>query len=371
MKLANWQREIAGLIQRVEAPFDRLKYRLGPRLTGVDPYMIIPYLGFGSQEFVDLKGRVIEDKGILPSKETDRFWHNIINMYRRFESDEIPFARVRVQFQDNEQVAVADEEGFFGVRLDTNGTSPANDGWQDVHLELLEPKNPHGRKIEAKGQALIVSSKAEFGVISDIDDTVIHTGVTSRIRLAYTILFKNARTRLPLRGVSDFYCALQAGCNGGITNPLFYVSSSPWNMYDLFREFFHLNGIPIGPVFLRDWGFERGSILAINNRDFKIGAIRNILNAYPELKFILIGDSGEQDPEIYADIIRSNPQRMLAAYIRSVKQDERRYGEICALAAEVESAGSAMILAEDTQEMSEHAVQQGWIGSAPASQPAQ
>jgi phosphatidate phosphatase APP1 len=363
MKMEKLEREIANLVQRVEIPFDRLKYRIR---TGDSPYIIIPYLGFGSQDFVKLKGRVVEDKGIMPAKESDRFWHNLINMYRRFESDEVPFAKVLVRFQGNEKEVVANEEGFFGVRLDASSGTRLNEGWQEAHFELLEPINPQAGKVQAIGQALIVSQNADFGVISDIDDTVVHTGVTSRLRLAYTILFKNARTRLPLEGVAKYYRALQAGSKREVANPLFYVSSSPWNMYGLFREFFQLNGIPAGPIFLRDWGFEKGSMFAVSNREFKLNAIGDILNAFPEMRFILIGDSGEKDPEIYAEVIRSHPQRILAAYIRSVRRDERRFGEIRSLAARVEIMGSAMILAEDTRGMSEHAAEQGWISSAPA-----
>lgn len=366
MKNPMWQRVLAGLFQVAEVPFDWLKYRLGPRLTGEESYLIIPYLGFGGRDFVYLKGRVLADKGILPSNETDRFWHNLKNMYRRFESDEIPYAKVRVNFQGIEQTAIADEEGYFTIRIDTGVDSRVNNGWQKIHLELLEPENIQNRKAEADGQVLIVSSRASFGVISDIDDTVIYTGVTNRLKLGYTVFFNNARTRLPLRGVADFYRALQDGKDAGITNPLFYVSSSPWNMYDLFQEFFHLNNIPPGPIFLRDWGFDEDSIFAPRNREFKIGIIQRILNAYPELKFILVGDSGQQDAEIYLDIIRAHPGRILAAYIRSVKQDERRYREIHVLAAAAAAAGSAIILAEDTEDMAEHAGLQGWISSPPA-----
>lgn len=371
MKKGNLQRSIASLIQRVEQPFDRLKYGLGSRLARAAPYMIIPYLGYGSRNFVKLKGRVIEDKGITPAKDTDRFWHNMLNMYRRFESDEVPHAKVMVNFNGLSQEVVADEEGYLEVNLDIGSSSMEKTGWQSIELELLDPIIPRDGKIRTEGQVLIVPSNAGFGVISDIDDTVVHTGVTSRLRLVYTIMFKNARTRLPLEGVAGFYRALQTGGKSGGSNPLFYVSSSPWNMYDLFREFFQLNRIPAGPMFLRDWGFERGSMIAVNNHDYKLGAISQLLDSYPDLKFILIGDSGEQDPEIYTEVILGRPQRILAAYIRSVKRDERRYGEIRALAAQVESAGSTMILAENTLRMSEHAAEHGWISSSPTFQPAQ
>jgi len=360
----DWQRAVTHLTHRLEESIDRIKYR---QVNGTRPLKIIPYLGFGSAEFIDLKGRVLEDSGIEPSRETDRIWNNLLNMYRRFESDEVPCARIVARFQHFEQEIIADEEGFFEVNFHFEQPSSSEESWQSVELELLEPKASSGEKVRTLGQVLIVSPQAEFGVISDIDDTVVHTGVTSRLKMVLTVLLKNARTRLPLRGVANFYNALQQGSEGEGGNPLFYVSSSPWNMYDLFREFFQINDIPLGPIFLRDWGFERQTLFAVKNRKYKLDSICNILDSFPDLKFILIGDSGEEDPEIYAQVIQSYPARILIAYIRCVKGDPQRRDEIHSIAELVDKAGSALVLVDDTHVMQEHAAQQGWISLSPAS----
>lgn len=353
----------------VERIFDWIKYRVGGYINTTAFLMIIPYIGYGSERFIDLKGRVLEDTGIKPSKETDRIWDNLLNMYRRFESDEVPHARVLARFQDIEQEFSADEEGFFEVTLHLETPLSHEFSWQKIDLELLEPLNPGNGRVKIEGQVMIVPPQAVFGVISDIDDTVVYTGVTSRLKLASTILLKNAYTRLPLKGVAGFYNALQQSSGDGNLNPLFYVSSSPWNMYDLFREFFQINKIPDGPIFLRDWGFERRSMLAVKNQKYKLDAIYNILDSFPELKFILIGDSGEEDPEIYAKVIQAYPQRILAVYIRDVKHAASRVEEIRKLADQVEGYGSVLVLAEDALVMAEHAAQQGWISSSAVSQP--
>ncbi|MGB7096093.1 MAG: phosphatase domain-containing protein [Anaerolineales bacterium] len=365
----DWQKKIARLAHTVEGIFDRIKYRVGARIHSANALMIMPYLGFGSARFIDLKGRVLEDSGIKPSKKTDRIWDNLLNMYRRFESDEVPNARVLASFEGIEQEITADEEGFFEVSIQLDKPLIAEFSWQKIDLELLEPRLSENGKVCAQGQAMIVSSQAEFGVISDIDDTVVYTGVTSRLKLASTVLLKNAYTRLPLKGVEKFYNALQQGVNSPGKNPLFYVSSSPWNMYGLFREFFKINNIPIGPIFLRDWGFERHSMLAVKNREYKLDAICNILESFPDLKFILIGDSGEEDPEIYSKVIQSFPSRILGVYIRDVKHDAKRVKEIRRLADRVESYGSMLVFAEDAEAMARHAAQQGWIVSSAVSQP--
>jgi phosphatidate phosphatase APP1 len=357
------------IVHFIERIFDSIKYRVGGRFQSDVSLIIIPYMGYGSGKFVEMKGRVLEDAGIRPSREADRPWDNLLNMYRRFESDEVPHARVLARFRGIEQDIRADEEGYFEVTFRLDDPVSLDTGWHQIQLELLEPQNPGNGRAVAEGQVLIVSPQAAYGVISDIDDTVVHTGVTSRLKLASTILLKNAYSRLPLKGVAEFYNALQQGGGDAGRNPLFYVSSSPWNMYDLFREFFQINEIPDGPIFLRDWGFEAQSMLAENNRKYKLGAIFTILEKFQELKFILIGDSGEEDPEIYTQVIQDYPQRILGVYIRDVKHDVKRIDEIGLLAKQVEKYGIEMVLAEDAHIMAAHAARQGWISLSPASQP--
>lgn len=360
---------IAKVVHSVERVFDWIKYRLIGSIQAGRSLVIVPYLGYGSDGFVKMKGRVLQDAGIRPSKETDRIWDNLLNMYRRFESDEIPHARLRARFQGEDKEFSANEEGFFDVSFQFEKPIQDGAGWTTILLELLDPLDQGNNPVVAKGRVMVVSPQARFGVISDIDDTVIHTGVTRRLKLAGTILLKNAYTRRPLKGAVDFYRALWRNGNKGSNNPLFYVSSSPWNMYDLFREFFQINNFPDGPVFLRDWGFERQSMLAVNNRDYKLEMINNILDSFPNLDFILIGDSGEEDPEIYTQIVQTYPQRILGVYIRAVRQDSKRAAEIEQLAIQVENSGSVLLLAENGFEMARHAAKSGWIDSGPVVQP--
>ncbi len=94
---------------------DRLKYRLDRR-SGDERIQIAAYRGYGTAEQLYLKGRVLEDKGIRTASDDDSIWDNLANMYRRFESDEIPGARVLARLGDVEQEVVANKEGFFEVR---------------------------------------------------------------------------------------------------------------------------------------------------------------------------------------------------------------------------------------------------------------
>jgi phosphatidate phosphatase APP1 len=367
--MANWKEVIAQIAVDAEEHFDLLKYRLRERLGGRDPIMILPFRGFGTQEKLYLKGRVLEDKGITSPEDNDSIWDNLVNMYKRFESDEIPYARVRVNFQDIEKIIETDEEGYFEVWIEPDQPLDPDKLWHSVYLELIKPDRDQYPPVKAKGQVMVPPAGARFGVISDIDDTVLKTDATHLLNMARTVFLGNARTRLPFPGVAAFYRALlqntqnsQRADRQKAFNPLFYVSSSPWNIYDLLSDFFHLQDIPLGPVlFLRDWGISEDDLIPSHHHSYKLGHIRKIMDLYQDLPFILIGDSGQEDPEIYAEVVDLYPERILAIYIRNVSRGLKRPEAIHKLAKQVAESGSSLILAEDTLPMAEHAAEHGWI----------
>lgn len=359
--LASWKKALSHILIEVEGRYDLLKYRLRERLGGRDPIQILPYRGFGTQQLLYLKGRVLEDKGIKAASERDSLWDNLANMYRRFNSKEIPYAQVSAVFQGIEERVIADEEGFFDVWIEPPESLPPDRLWHPVKLKLLEPQREGTGGVEAEGHVLIPPPSSEFGVISDIDDTVIYTNATNLFKMARTVFLGNARTRLPFKGAAAFYRGLMRGSAANALNPLFFISSSPWNIYDLLSDFFRLQDIPPGPLLLRDWGITEDEFLPTRHGSHKFKSIRRIMDLYSGLPFILVGDSGQEDPEIYQEVVGNYPGRILAVYIRNVSRGLGRAEEILALAEEVSKAGSTMLLAEDTSEFARHAVDHGWL----------
>jgi phosphatidate phosphatase APP1 len=118
--------------------------------------------------------------------------------------------------------------------------------------------------------------------------------------------------------------------------------------------------IPTGPLMLRDWDFGR---LTERHSTHKGAVIREIFDTYPELPFLLVGDSGQEDPEIYTALVRERPGRVKAVYIRNVRPDAARTERIQTLAREVAEAGSTLVLADDTLAVAQHAAMHGWIAS--------
>lgn len=346
-----------------EEAFDSLKGRM-VRAKGFDePVQVLPYRGYGTPERIWLRGRVLEQE-YDPAEADETIWNNIVRTFYRYESDEVEGARVRARFGDLERELESHGEGYFELDLELpEGARAAVDRsrlWHSVELELVEPEGDEGCR-EVEGQVLVPPEGAGLIVVSDLDDTVIRTGATSRMRMARVIFLNNHRTRMPFPGIGAFYRSLQAGRKGEeALNPIFYVSSSPWNLYDLFEDFMDFHDIPLGPIFLKDFGLDDSKVFKSGHEDYKIEWIETLEKTYPDLPFLLIGDSGQHDPEIYHRVVLDDPDRFLAVYLRDVTSDSRAR-EVRALAGEVEEAGVPMLLVENTLEAARHAAESGWI----------
>jgi phosphatidate phosphatase APP1 len=329
--------------------------------SGPALHEVTPYRGFGTPSRVLVQGRAMQAKELGPAGEHDNILINLINTYKRVDSDALARARVSVSLGTAEREIVTDDEGFFREWIDLPAPLVVRGDWHPVQYRLLAPLHPTQPDVRATGRVRIPRANATFGVISDLDDTVIQSRVANFLQAVRTIMLGNARTRLPFAGVAAFYRALECGADGAQCNPIFYVSSSPWNIHDVITEFLSLQGIPDGPVMLRDWDIDLNALAPSRLKQHKEPLINEILATYPSLPFILIGDTSQRDPEIYREIVRQHPDRILAIYIRNVDPNPERATSVQALAEEVLAAGSSLVLADDTAAAAKHAAEHGWI----------
>lgn len=340
----------------VQRCFERTKRLVKKILGWTGRAEILPYRGFGSQNQFYLIGRVLESKGIRTPHANDTWWHNARAMYRRFATNELPDVVVRARFQGEVQQVVSDEEGYFQLVFHPPALV-ADRPWHAVHLELDQRS---GRApVEATGYVLTPSSHSSFGVISDVDDTIIHSHATDLLKLAWITFSNNARTRVALPGVAAFYRALHRGPDGARENPFFYVSSSAWNLYDMLVDILDFHELPKGPLLLRDMRPNRSSVLQTSH-GHKLEKVERILAAYPSLPFVLIGDAGQDDPLIYHQVVLDHPQRILAIYIREIGW-RLDYQAVHETAEKVRALGVDMLLVKDTRAAALHAADRGLI----------
>ena len=355
-----WYRlaHVAGL--RTEQLLDTVRSAFESKFQPDQPLHIISYTGLGSTRSIELSGRVLRYQE-PPDSDPVTVWRALRANYQRFETDEVPGVRVQAHLTDATVVdAVTDDEGYFQFTLPTPPSTGANDASvttgqsREVEITLRLPDHP-GEHVECVTSVILPGSDAQFGVISDIDDTVLVTEATSLLNMMRLTLLGTARTRLAFPGVAAFYRALH--CE---KNPVFYVSSSPWNLYDFLDDFIRLNSLVPGPMLLRDFGLDSSKLIAGSHHDHKLDAASRILAHYSDLRFILVGDSGQADPEIYLELVEQNPDRILAIYIRDVSAAIRDR-QVQALIKRADALGVPMLLAPDTLATAVHAVSCGFV----------
>jgi len=343
-------------LNKLEDTFDKAKLAVHKRLQANAPLQIVPYLGYGTANFVYCKGRVLIDKGIT-TKVDDSYWRNLRNALQRLESDEIPDAILTFAYNHELFNLNTDKEGYFTLTSNLKQTLKSDKSWHTGQVTLLKAPFKFEAPMQANAQILVPPSSAKLGIISDLDDTVIKTNVTSLVKMLYQSLLKNAYTRTAFKGVNALYWAFRKGFSNGQENPIFYVSNSPWNFYDMLLQFLELNAIPKGPILLRDFGFPSANDI-LEYKSHKHKQIINILRTYPHLSFILIGDSGEKDTDTYIEVARAFPKRIAAIYIRSV-QDEKRDARVQALADREDDVDVLVI--NSSLEIAQHAHKNGFI----------
>ncbi len=287
-----------------------------------DPLQIIVFQSYGTDSHLYIRGRALEDESIdLNGKHPIKL---LINAYKRFDTDEIKRTPLLLKLSDNSILQTqTDDKGYFLVdeKVDNLKSLTNDEGWLQVELSYKDFKNQRVIQLRNRfpGEMLIPEPDCSFGVASDIDDTILHTGLVSTLkwRVLYNTILKSAKSRIPLEGAAEFYHLLHRGKTGKQSNPVFYVSHSPWNMYRYLEFFLKKNNFPKGPILLRDFGnfLNRKNKL---EKPQKQKEIINILKTYSNLKLILIGDSGEHDADIYLEIAENYPDRVLAIYLRSV-----------------------------------------------------
>lgn len=318
-------------LHRAERFWDgaRLAFKHRTGLLGTP--ILVPYRGLSTPDGVWIRGRVMEDQGVMTAPHSESTLRNVWLTFKRYETDEIGGAKLAWRALGGSGELVTDREGFFDTVLPVRPDA-ATAPWFKVELELLSAPLHEVAPLAAEANVRTLSPAARFGVISDIDDTIVKTGATNFIRHWRTVVANSAKSRTAFPGVSHLYRALASGPDGPETNPIFYVSSSPWNLYDLFQSFLALHQIPLGPMLLKDFGLDRDKWLTGGHDGHKLKMIAKIMDAYPHLAFVLIGDSGQRDAAIYAEAARRHEGRIISVHIRDVTNGElaREAGEAIA-----------------------------------------
>jgi phosphatidate phosphatase APP1 len=336
---------------------------------------VLPFIGYGTPQRVRARGRVVLGRAprrpaaadlvddrpgvLLQGRRTP--WRGRWATFREgvapFLTVEIPGCSVVVRGPVDATATRADRQGYVDVLVEAGGFEP---GWHRVDVVATW----RGRSAEAALPVLVVDPAETLAVVSDLDDTVIESGITRGLEVLRLTLLTEVSLRTPLPGAAELYRALSVP-RGERSVPVFYLSTSPWNLYELLTRFLVLRRFPAGPLLLTDWGPSRTNLLRMPTEEHKLTLIRALLTAHPALQVVLIGDTGQLDPEIYATVAQEAPERVRAIYVRrTVGMSSKRAVELHGLSRRVAACGVPMLVVEDSVQIAEHAVGIGLLDAA-------
>ncbi|GAA4023282.1 App1 family protein [Hymenobacter glaciei] len=338
-------------------------------------FQLDAYRSYGTATKFYIKGRLLGDRGLQPQTATDSGWRNFRSMVRRFNSREVTGADLVAELPDGSQhLVTTDDEGYFTLILEPHALpAPSAYLWYPIPVRVARLPAPFATApdttVQAIASVLVPPPGAEFGIISDLDDTVFETRATNILKMLARTLLSNAHSRQPFDGVADFYRRLQRGRTSRPDNPFFYVSSSPWNLYDMLEEFMALHELPPGPLLLRDFTISTPKTTpppgvtgsAAIHFAHKLHEIDDILTTYPALPFVLCGDSGQEDARIYREVVRRHPGRIRAIYIRDVQVPARAL-LVGPIIEELGRESVPMVLVADYAAAAAHAAGLGLVG---------
>jgi len=288
---------------------------LCPLLTVAEENTIDLHFCFGNSNQLVAEGRILEKHEHSPSKESDGFVENFWRTLRLLINDEEEYAKVDLVIDGRYFSQLADEEGYFRFEV------LLKDERVDSIKKLL--LKSEGAEMDVGCSLFLPTSKKRIAIISDFDDTVIVSDVTDKPKLLVNLFTKNIIQREIVNGMNEFYKKTLAVDDNDSTVPLFFVTGSPRQIQPMIEEFLDYHGFPSRIVFTKKLNGDDNDPLLDQFR-YKANKIETIIKMLPEIKFVLVGDDGEQDPEVYDYFQQRYPDQVDSVFIRQVVKDKPR-----------------------------------------------
>ncbi len=205
------------------------------------------------------------------------------------------------------RTVTADRGGYVDAMLDVD-LAP---GWQEVTLSIA------GSSVRAP--VLVVGTDQRAALVSDIDDTVMVTALPRPLLAAWNGLVLNENARRVVPGMAELYLRWLDANPGA---PTFYLSTGAWNVAPALRRFLASHGYPAGPLLLTDWGPTNSGWFR-SGQQHKRESLRRLMAELPEIRWVLVGDDGQHDPQIYGDVAAEHPDRVTVVAIRQLTPTEQ------------------------------------------------
>lgn len=292
------------LIARLEARLHAWREHRARR-RGQQP-TVVPVTGYGGDGWVRVLGRVL----ILPPTTKRRLRRGeapTARGWRSFVSIPVSYAPVTITVGDAEHQVAADRGGVIDQRI----AADLAPGWQTIRLAV-----EGGESVEAR--IFVVDPDVRFGVVCDIDDTVMVTALPRPFLAAWNTFVLHTHARQAVPGMAVLLERLVRSHPGA---PIIYLSTGAWNVTPMLSRFMERHLIPAGAMLLTDWG-------PTHDRWFRSGTahkrdnLLRLAEEFPSIRWLLIGDDGQHDDEIYTTFTTEHPDAVSGVAIRRLTPTE-------------------------------------------------
>ena len=259
---------------------------------------IIPYTGYGTRSWVRIMARLL-----LRRAERRPEGAQAVRGWRSFATLPVADEVVVVDVGDRQHEARTDRGGYIDVVVEAN----FEPGWRSVRL-----RREGAAPVEAPVRVLAPDMR--LGVVSDIDDTVMVTALPRPLLAAWNTFVLDEHARSPVPGMAVLYERLVTAHPDA---PVFYLSTGAWNVAPTLNRFLSRNLYPPGPLLLTDWGPTTDRWFR-SGQAHKRATLERLATEFPDVRWLLIGDDGQHDQEIYGDFVASHPGNVAAVAIRQL-----------------------------------------------------
>ncbi|WP_448613968.1 App1 family protein [Modestobacter sp. URMC 112] len=262
---------------------------------------VLAHPGYGSGDRVRVLGRVLlAPPGAHPEER------RAVPGWQRFLTLEAPHAPVTVEVAGVRATVGSDADGLVDATLEVPADRLRDRGQVDAVLTA-------GSR-SATAPVHLSSPGAGRGVVCDIDDTVLVTGITTPLRAAWRTFVQPMARR---RAVPGMVALLRELTSGGPHVPVVYLSNGPWNLAGPLAGFLQRAGFPPGALLLTDWGPSPTRWFR-DGRAHKRSSLRRLATDLPGVAWTLVGDTSEHDPALYREFAAAEPGRVRAVLLRDV-----------------------------------------------------
>ncbi|MEO5920502.1 MAG: phosphatase domain-containing protein, partial [Pseudolysinimonas sp.] len=289
---------------RIEDAVQRFRERRGRR-RGLIP-TIVPFTGYGGTGWVRVLGRVVLRK---PDQDDRTQADRVISIrgWRSFTSVHVAGAQVVVSVGRAKRTIFSDRGGVLDARIDVK----LPPGWHDIRLSI-----DGYDAVDAK--VFVVADDVEFGLVSDIDDTVMVTALPRPFLAAWNTFVLDEHARTPVAGMAVLYERLLRAHPG---LPVIYLSTGAWNTVPTLSRFLSRNLYPRGTLLLTDWGPTHDRWFR-SGPEHKRANLLRLAEEFPHVRWLLVGDDGQHDPQLYGDFADAHPDNVAAVAIRQLTTGE-------------------------------------------------